>query len=299
VVRAIAALVVLAACGRVGFDALGVDASVPDANHDANANCTFGPWSPPTRVVELSSSSNDFDPAFTDDGLGVIFSTDRVGTLDMYASTRTARGAPWSTPQPIAELATASDEEANPSLSADGLELYFGLTSVYRMTRSSGDEPFSNLVEIVPDGAEYTTTIGPEISRDGLHLYFSAIPTGASTERQMYRLRRTSLASPFTGLQRLPSTDLGVENGFPCVSPDELELYYSRDVPTWDLRRMTRASTDVEFDPATDERLDVLDSGAGDADADISSDGREMLFGSDRSGGPGLYDLYVSTRDCE
>ena len=54
--------VLLAGCGRVGFD------GSPDVL--APPPCTFGPWSTPQPLAILSSPAGDFGGQVTADGLG-------------------------------------------------------------------------------------------------------------------------------------------------------------------------------------------------------------------------------------
>ncbi len=298
------AAVLLAACGRVGFgvgdvasDAQGDAPSDADPDNGTDASpCTFGPWSAPVLVVELSSAADDYDPVFSDDGLEVVFASFRnAGNRDLWRSTRPAIGATWTTPVPIPELSTPSDQEGNPTLSANGLELYYGNSSVYRATRATLQQPFVGMEDVTPDNALFTNALAADITRDGLELYFGAIPVGTA-KRQLFRARRASLGAGFQTFEPLPVTDTAFETGYPAISGDGLEIIYSREDSGWDLRSLTRASTTDTF--GEDASLDVVNTAQySEADADLSSDGRELIFNSDRPG-LGGNDFYISTREC-
>src|SRR5690606_38871277 len=92
----IALLVLVSACGRLWFDPLGVAGAGPD-DHDGGAigdamadaaepACTtFGPWSAPVEVTELTSGGDDWEPALHPDGNTLVFVR---GITDLYVATR-------------------------------------------------------------------------------------------------------------------------------------------------------------------------------------------------------------------
>ena len=84
-----------------------------------------------TRVSELSGSADDRMPSVREDGLEIVFSSNRAGNTpfdqDIYVATRPSTSAPWSAPQRIdnASINTPASE-TRASLSGDGKRLYFG-----------------------------------------------------------------------------------------------------------------------------------------------------------------------------
>lgn len=103
------------------------------------ADGTFGP---PTRIAELSTSSNDEHPMINRNGLVMYFISDRPGSTpdrfgglsrDIWVSTRASTSDPWGTPQNLdvvnASLGggpiNSSFREGRPALSFDGTALYF------------------------------------------------------------------------------------------------------------------------------------------------------------------------------
>jgi Tol biopolymer transport system component len=84
-----------------------------------------------TRVAELSGPSDDRMPSVRQDGLEIVFSSNRAGNTpfdqDIYVSTRSSTSAPWSTPQRIDNPSiNTPGSETRASLSGDGKRLYFG-----------------------------------------------------------------------------------------------------------------------------------------------------------------------------
>ena len=87
----------------------------------------FGPAS---VVAELNdASANDIQPNVRADGLEVVFSSNRAGTLgaqDIWVATRTTPAASWSAPVNIGPEVNTGAAESRPSLSKDGTQLLFG-----------------------------------------------------------------------------------------------------------------------------------------------------------------------------
>jgi hypothetical protein len=87
-------------------------------------------FGPATAVAELNdAAANDIQPNVRADGLEVVFSSNRAGTLggqDVWMSTRASVGAPWSTPANVGAAVNTAAGETRPSLSRDGKQLLFG-----------------------------------------------------------------------------------------------------------------------------------------------------------------------------
>lgn len=84
---------------------------------------------PGTRVAELSTAFDDRMPNVRQDGLEIVFSSNRPGgqAQDIYVATRTTTGQPWQPPQRIDDPAINTPaSETRASLSGDGRRLYFG-----------------------------------------------------------------------------------------------------------------------------------------------------------------------------
>ena len=87
-------------------------------------------FGPATAVTELNdAAANDLQPNVRADGLEVVFSSNRSGTLgaqDVWAATRAAVGDSWSTPVNLGAVVNTGAAETRPSLSRDGKQLLFG-----------------------------------------------------------------------------------------------------------------------------------------------------------------------------
>jgi hypothetical protein len=82
-------------------------------------------FSPGTAVPALTTTGT-FEgwPTGSSDGLTLYFQSDRGGSADIYVTSRASTSASFGTASLVASLSTAS-AEGHPSLSEDGLELYF------------------------------------------------------------------------------------------------------------------------------------------------------------------------------
>ena len=87
----------------------------------------FGPATPVTELND--ATANDIQPNVRADGLEVVFSSNRTGTLgaqDIWAATRPSLSDHWSAPVNLGSAVNTSAAETRPSLSEDGKQLLFG-----------------------------------------------------------------------------------------------------------------------------------------------------------------------------
>ena len=87
-------------------------------------------FGPATAVSELNdAAANDIQPNVRADGLEVVFSSNRAGTLgtqDIWAATRATPTDKWSAPVNLGSVVNTTAGESRPSLSRDGNQLLFG-----------------------------------------------------------------------------------------------------------------------------------------------------------------------------
>jgi hypothetical protein len=91
------------------------------------AKRTDGGFAAPKRVVELSSTAQDWQPQPSEDGLTMLFASDRdggAGKMDLWLARRADAAAPFGKPTPLTELNSANIEQAG-WLSADGCRIWF------------------------------------------------------------------------------------------------------------------------------------------------------------------------------
>ena len=92
----------------------------------------FAGWGfgPATAVTGLNDPlANDIQPNVRKDGLEVVFSSNRAGTLggqDIWAATRRSIHHPWSLPVNLGAAVNTAAAESRPSLSRNARQLLFG-----------------------------------------------------------------------------------------------------------------------------------------------------------------------------
>jgi Tol biopolymer transport system component len=95
-----------------------------------------------------------------------------------------------------------------------------------------------------------------------------------------------------------PLDELGATyaNDNPTLTGDLLEIYFTsdRNGDNTDVWSASRASAAAPFDPPA--RVDAVSTPAFETSSAISTDGLTLWFGSDRAGGLGGVDVWVSTR---
>jgi hypothetical protein len=192
--------------------------------------------------------------------------------------------------------------QRSPCLSADGLELYFARWEsgthydLYVARRATVDSEWGVPVNLGPPINTGDQDHSPAISADGLTLYFirSFHPTA-----RLYMTKRATTNDNW-GAPVLVGGAVNTDHvGPPCVSADDLELYFAAIRPggygnsdLWVTRRATVSDewgTPTNLGPA-------INSSANEVWPAISPDGLLLFFSSDRLGGFGGYDIYVTKR---
>jgi Tol biopolymer transport system component len=86
-------------------------------------------FGPAVLVDELSSAFDDISPTIRRDGLEMFICSNRPGTIplgrDIWVSTRTSTGKPWSEPVSLGPVVNAPLEDCGRGISRDGTTLYF------------------------------------------------------------------------------------------------------------------------------------------------------------------------------
>lgn len=203
-----------ARCAKISADALTLyfaresAPSVTASNSDlfavrrADRGSAFGD---PVRLDSLNSPAVDANLSITRDDTTVVFQSNRkgsIGEMDLWISTRAHRDAPFSTPRNLTELNTPYIE-AGPSISADGLTIYFssdrpggqGEADIWVARRPTRSAPFGAaepVVEINSAGKDKA----PEISCNGRRLYFRSKRPGSGQRSELYVAVRERVQAP-------------------------------------------------------------------------------------------------------
>lgn len=120
-----------------------------------------------TAIASLASSSDDTDPAVTDDGLMILFKSNRSGAYRIHQATRTSRGGAFGTPSIPAGLGNQTVYGLD--ISPDGLTVYVDDGAKLVMaTRSSRTASFGPPTMVTLDRTGF-----PSVSADGLELFYN------------------------------------------------------------------------------------------------------------------------------
>ncbi len=124
------------------------------------------PWGAPVSLGStVNSSSFDVNPAITADGLSLFFSSNRSGGrggYDLYVTTRATASDPWGAPVNLGPTVNSSSNDYEPSITDDGLSLFFGSTrpggsgsiDIYVTTRTTTQEDWGGPGESWPYGQQ-------------------------------------------------------------------------------------------------------------------------------------------------
>jgi WD40-like Beta Propeller Repeat len=294
---------------------------------------TSDPWSVPVNLNErgtVNSSSFDGAPALSFDATTLYFYSARpggVGANDLYRTARIRlRGnesdpncsrqaalrpnedrASWTAPVNLGAPVNSVHDEFHSAISRDGLTLYtaddrphgFGGNDIWISKRADVDSAWSEPTNLGPTINGPEDESGPNPSPDGHFLYFASRSFGGYGGADLFVSHR---ADPYDDFAWEPPVNLGpiVNSPYDDVDPnvdwDGGILYFGTNRPggLGGLDIWQSALVRGEFQsPVLDAQLS---SPLRDARSAVSSDGREMFLASDRPGGFGGIDLWISTR---
>jgi len=270
----------------------------------ANADFAFGT---PNPVPNVNSSAGQSNPEISADGLSLYFGSRRsggYGSSDIWMATRITIDDDWGIPVNLSPPINSSAYESQPTISADGLELYFsdgrhGSTGPYRAdgyggadiwvsTRDTKNDPWTEPVNLGPTVNSSAADSDPEISADGLTLFFHSDRPDGYGDVDLWVTTRSTRDGPWAEPVNLgPTINTSEYDGDPDISSDGLSLFFcnygratSYDSDLWVTTRVT--TTDPWEEPVN--LGPMVNSNIDDSDPTISADGSILYFGSDRSG---------------
>lgn len=174
-----------------------------------------GAWEPAARLGPPLDSNMDEVPSFTSDGLSLYFDSWREGTLgatDLWMTTATTPYGNWTAPVNLGAAVNSASEDWAPSISADGLELYFasnrpegfGAYDLWVTTRATTSDAWGPAVHLDAPFNTPQDDCWPGLSSDGLVLFFTSSRPGGFGAWDLYMTRRTTKNDPWG-----PPTNLG------------------------------------------------------------------------------------------
>jgi len=220
----------------------------------------------------------------------VVFGSAGMAKADFDFGEPAILGAPINSPA----------AEGSLTMTPDGLELYFDSSrqgwNLWVTRRATVSDPWGE-----PERVSFTVNnfidFGPCLSANGLELYYSSNRDGAFNT---LIAKRATLSDPWEEPVNIgPAVSRPAGDYGPTISPDGLELIFGSDrsggVGTCDLW-VTRRETMNDSWGEAENLGSAINSPAVDNSPFISPDGLLLFFESDRSGGYGDFDIWVSKR---
>ena len=176
------------------------------------------------------------------------------------------------------------------------LILALGLTTEV----ANADFTFGTPVNLGPTVNSSYGDIAPNISADGLELFFYSPRPGGYGGYDIWVTMRASVSDPWAEPLNLgPTVNSWSRDAHPCVSADGLSLFFESTRPGGyggqDLWVTIRATTNDDWGIPVNLGPTV-NSSAVDDGASISADGLSLFFDSNRAGGYGYWDVWVTRR---
>jgi len=290
----------------------------------------FSEWSTPVLVPNVNSAFGDVGPGISRDGRSLYFGSNRpggFGNTDLWVSQRASVNDPWGPPINLGPTINTAAAELVPAFSTDGHWIFFNSD---RPGGFGGLDVWASYRKNIHDDFGWTTPInlGSNINAAGLDagasyfladdqddddqgsdeaeaekgglplLFFGSDRPGGLGGVDLYVSAKQSngVFGPPTLLSELSSP---FNDQRPSIRRDGLEIFFYSSRPGGvganDLWVSTRETPNQVW--GTPGNLGpVVNSTGNDFHPSISADGQTLYFASDRPGGPGLMDLYMTTR---
>ncbi len=297
------------------------------ADAQASDAPTWSAWSAPVNLGPVvNSTANDNHPAISRDGLSLYITSGRPGGVngvnalqveEIWVSRRTSLDAEWGPPVNLGPAVNSiGSNTGSPTFTPDGHHMYFhstrsggcGLADLDVARRHDkrddfGWESVENLGCVV-NGPAFDN--GPTYFEDettGITtLYFTSTRLGGPGDYDIYASTRVGDESEFGPAVLVAELSAPGRDTRTAIRRDGLEMFLSSDgtgrvggIGSQDIWVSTRATT---LDPwSTPVNLGpTVNSTAFDGAPALSFDGTTLYFFSERAGGFGKRDLYVTTR---
>jgi hypothetical protein len=252
--------------------------------------------------------------ALSPDELSLYFTSNRAGGLggtDIWVSRRDCNTCPWQTPVNLGAPVNSAGADAGPRFSIDGHLLFFqsdrpggqGSIDIYVSRRNNPNDDLSwgdpvNLGTGVNTSDAEQAADYLQSAEDGAgNLYFNR-GLGAAVDLYYAAVTRDGETSgPAVPVSEL--NDPAVTDQHASVRKDGREIFFSSlrvgGLGGFDLWTSTRRSVHEPWSSPANLGA-PQNTAVNDMQPTLSGDGRTLLFASDRPGGLGGNDLWISTR---
>lgn len=244
-------------------------------------------------------------PVFLILGLGIFLTASAQQTVITQAELPFRFGTPINL-----AMVNSSHHDSSPDIFNDGLSLFFGSerpggmgkSDLWVTTRSTQETAWSNPENLGPSVNSSYVDYYPCVSYDGLTLYFYSTRPGGAGGGDIWVATRANTTDPWGEAVNLESVNSSADEAAPSISSDGLSLFFrstrSGGFGQADIWMTTRAKKEDVW--STPVNLgSTINTSAWDCGVNLSSDGLALFFHSNRPGGFGNFDLYVSIRETQ
>jgi Tol biopolymer transport system component len=268
---------------------------------------THEPFTTPVKLAAVNSSSDDWAPSPAPDLSFLMFSSPRPGapTNSLAWWSQAAAGGGWQAPVPLDVAVPIGFKLGNVRPLPDGTLLAHGQTNstvnydLYIVPPGSSNVPPSPFAWGVPVPLPGVNTSAnetqPTMTADLRRLCFTSDRSGGLGGQDIWCASRSSARGVFGAAANQTAINSAGNESRPALSPDGTELFFISDQQgTFDIysARWNPVAGDYESPRPVAE----LNSSAQDFDPGLSNDALLITFSSDRPGGLGGADIYMSLR---
>jgi Tol biopolymer transport system component len=273
----------------------------------------YSDWSAPVNLGPvINSVDRDIQPAISKNGLSLYFTSNRpggFGFFDIYVSQRARVTDPWGAPVNLGPTINSADDEGAPVFSRDGHFMFFqgnypgglGDVDIWVSWRQHTHDDFGWQPPLALGAGVNSAALdaGPsyfENDEGGApQLYFGSTRLGTV---DIY-LSELMADGSFGPAQLVPELNSPMTESRPSIRHDGLEIFFYSDRVgsidgSDDLWTSTRESTLAPW--STPVNLGAINTTSLERFPHLSPDGTTLFFASNRPGGFGGQDLYMSTR---
>ncbi len=197
---------------------------------------------------------------------------------------------PWGTPAVVPGASSTTINEDDPTLSSDGLELYFaeqnGTTKdLYVMKRASTSAAFGTAAAVTALNTTAGSEESPRLAYDDLAIYFGR-------DGDIYKATRASTTAAWSAPSLVTGVSTAGYEKWLAVCGDGVHIMVSRD-PGSGTATSNPELYEGTFADGAATRSTVLNSTSSEISSFLSKDCLTTMFASNRSG---QTQLYTSTR---